>query len=221
MRIDDLLRDAGHDRERDPRDATSNSLGSALCAAFACALIAAGCGDKEVPPPPPCDSECADGIALRALRESMKYAFNMTLQKLPVGVHDVTTEAFISGSARVHGSAFTDAQLGATTVDLTYEFSKAAYFQKDNEPKENFIMVVNGTITQKGTIAVQPSSPTSLLMKSESMYFGGQVYDPLIEYVNPPLVDGLPPPLGCPVELNQNGSSVAGRLCGNFAGFEF
>jgi hypothetical protein len=207
------------------RDAEARSahlrraLPSALFAAAACALVAAGCG-RDVPPPPPCEEACQDGVALRALRETMKFTFNKTLQGKPVGFHDLTTDEFISGSARVHGEATTDAKLGTTKVDLTYVFSKATYFQKDSEAPENFIMVLDGTITQKGTLAVQPSSPTSLVMKSESMYFVCKVYDPPIDYIQPSIDAGLPL-MGCSVELNQNGNSVAGRLCGRFAGFDF
>lgn len=192
----------------------------ALSLALAGALFAAGCG-RDVPAPPPCERACKNGIALRALRETMKFTFNKTLQGKPVGMHDETTTEFIGGgSARVFGEAYSDAQLGATKVDLTYVFSKATYFQKDSEPQENFVMTVNGTITQKGMIAVQPSSPTSLIMKSESMYIVGQVYDPPVFYAQPDIDAGLPPS-GCEVELNQNGNSVAGLLCGELAGFDF
>jgi hypothetical protein len=192
----------------------------ALLLALACAIFAAGCG-RDVPPPPPCERACQNGVALRALRETMKFTFNKTLQGKPVGMHDETTTEFIGGgSARVFGTAFTDAQLGTTNVDLTYVFTKATYFQKDSEPQENFVMAINGTITQKGMLAVQPSSPTSLIMKSDSMYFLGQVYDPPISYSQPDIEAGLPPS-GCEVELNQNGNSVAGRLCGDIAGFDF
>jgi hypothetical protein len=133
----------------------------------------------------------------------MKFAFNMTFQKEPVGFHDLTTDAFLHGSARVFGSAFADGEQGVTDVNLTYVFAQAVYPKKDNEPDENYIMGLDGTITQVGKIAIQPSSPTALKMKSESVTFAGKVYDPPIEY---PLTE-------CALEILQNGNSVTGEFC--------
>jgi hypothetical protein len=189
-------------------------------------LFLGACGDKEVPPSPPCEQECRDAVALRALRQTMKYAFNKTLQGKPVGYNDETTNEFIPvpagfipglpmtmpGSARVFGEATSNADLGTTELKLlTYVFSQAVYAHKDTEPRENFIMVVDGTIMQKGTLAVQPSSPTSLIMSSASITLIGRVYDPPLDYAE----------FACPVELNQNGNAVSGFLCGRFVGFEF
>ena len=121
-------------------------------------LFSVGCGDKTPPPSPPCEEACRDGVALRALRETMKQAFNTTLQGKDVGTHDETTDEFLHGSARVFGDVTSNAAQGTTELKmLTYVFSQATYYQKDTEPKENFVMAVDGTITQKGTIAVQPS----------------------------------------------------------------
>jgi len=176
------------------------------------ALLLAGCGSKTPPPSPPCEQACRDGVALRALRETMKFAFNKTFQGQDAGTHDITTEEFIRGSARVHGTASSNAAQGTTKLELiTYEFSQAAYYQKDNEPEENFVIVIDGIITQKGTLAVQPSTSTSLIMRSEAISLVGKIYDPPIDYAE----------IGCPVELNQNGNKVAGLLCGRVAGFEF
>jgi hypothetical protein len=206
-------------RHNSPRpDAKTSRLGrwwaaltrtSAIMSSMAPFL--AGCGDKTPPPSPPCEQECRDGVALRALRESMKFAFNHTFQGEDAGTHDETTDRFIRGTARVFGDATSNTQLGTTRVELTYVFSEAAYYQKDNEPRENFVMVVDGTITQKGTLAVQPSSPTALVMRSDSITLVGKVYDPPIDYLE----------TACPVELNQNGNRVSGLLCGRVAGFEF
>jgi hypothetical protein len=183
-------------------------------------VLSLGCSDKSPPPPPPCEQECRDGVALRALRQAMKFAFNKTLQGLDTGYHDETT-AFVRGSARVFGEVTTNAEQGTMKLTgLTYVFSQAVYFQKDDDPKANFAMGVDGTIKQDGTLAVQPSSPTALVMCSDAITLVGQIYDPLEDYATP---DGpsRPPPSACPVELNQNGNSVAGWLCGRQAGFEF
>jgi hypothetical protein len=207
-------------RDDSPRPSGETPRRAGWWAAFArtgaiTSLALAGCGDKTPPPSPPCEQDCLDGVALRALRETMKAAFNNTFQGKDVGTHDETHQ-FIRGSARVFGEASSNAQLGTTKVNLTYVFTQAAYYQKDNEPEENFAMIVDGTITQEGTLAVQPSSPTSLVMRSEGMTLVGKVYDPPVDY---PTRDY--PAISCPVELNQNGNKVAGLLCGREAGFEF
>ena len=174
-------------------------------------LALAACGDKEVPPNPPCEQECKDAVALRALRETMKFAFNWTFQGEPYGTHDITTTKFIRGSARVHGDATSIPELGVTRVDLTYEFSQATYVQKDTEPRENFAIEVGGVVTQEGKLAVQPSSPTVLIMRSEAVTLRGSLYDPPIVYEE----------TDCTLEVNQNGNRVSGKLCGRDAGFDF
>ena len=172
---------------------------------------AAGCGDKTPPPPPACERDCQDGVALRAVREMMKYAFNNTFQNKPVGMHDLTTDKFLRGSARVFGTAYSDGAQGVTDVDVTYVFTQAVYPKKEDDAEENYVIGLEGTITQVGKIAVQPSSPTALKMKSESVSVAGTVYDPPINYVE----------MGCTLEILQNGNSVSGMFCGRLAGFEF
>jgi hypothetical protein len=175
------------------------------------AVFSAGCGDKTPPPPPVCERECQDTVALRALREMMKYAFNHTFQTKPVGMHDLTTDRFLGGTARVFGTAFSDGLQGVTDVDLTYVFTQAAYVKKEDDAEENYIMGLDGTITQVGKIAVQPSSSTALKMKSEAVSLLGTVYDPPINYTA----------FGCALEILQNGNSVAGMFCGHWVGFNF
>src|SRR5689334_15452705 len=177
----------------------------------------AGCADKSPPPPPPCDQACADGVALRALRETMKFAFNKTLQGKDAGVHDETA-TFIHGTAHVFGEVTSNAEQGATIIKLlTYEFSEATYIQKNDDPKANFAIVVSGTVKQDGTLAVQPSSTTSLTMHSDAIVLAGEIYDPPIPYPVPPIEAGT----ACSLDLNQNGNNVAGKLCGRNAGFSF
>jgi len=148
---------------------------------------------------------------MRAVREMMKFAFNTTFQMKPVGFHDLTTDKFLPGSARVFGTAFSNGEQGVTEVNLTYVFTEAAYAKKQDEPDQNYLMALDATITQTGNIAVQPSTPTALTMQSESVTLAGTVYDPAIPYTK----------TGCALDLRQNGNSVAGRFCGDLVGFEF
>ncbi len=50
---------------------------------------------------------------------------------------------------------------GATLVDLTYQFASCKYIERDDEPDENYAITLNGTITQQGVIAVQPSATSA------------------------------------------------------------
>ncbi|MBX3198378.1 MAG: hypothetical protein KF894_09630 [Labilithrix sp.] len=176
--------------------------------ALGAALLGAGCGSSvSAPPaPPPCDEACQDGVALKALRETMKLAFNLTLQGKPVGEHDETTPCPLGGSARVFGSATSNALQGATEVKLTYVLSDCRYLFKDDDAEDNYAMQIAGTMTQEGILAVQPSSTSALVMKGESMKLLGTVYDPPIEYA-----------ADCPIELGQNGNKLTGTICGRDA----
>jgi hypothetical protein len=188
-----------------------------------CAVGVAACADKTPPPPPACEQACQDGVALRAVREMMKFAFNDTFQSQSPGFHDLTTEKFLQGSARVFGTVDSNAEQGVTDVKLlTYVFTQAVYPKKEDDAEENYVIGLEGTITQEGKMAVQPSSPTALKMKSESLAIAGTVYDPPIKYLQ----------MGCKLEMLQNGNSVSGMFCGpgcagdggegcRLAGFEF
>lgn len=169
------------------------------------------CTDGPAPAaPPPCDDECKDEIGLRAVRETLKLVFNLTLQGKPVGTYDVSTPCPRGGSARIFGTATSNAVQGATEVKLTYEIQSCAYVQKDDDAKENYTVAISGTVTQEGTIAVQPSSTTALLMKSDSISIAGSVYDPPGPYEAKE----------CPLDIFQNGNRVGGTLCGREVGFE-
>ena len=80
--------------------------------------------------------------------------------------------------------------------------------QKDDDPKQTYTMTLTGTATEKGTIAVQPSSTTSLDIASASMTFKGTVYDPPMDY-------GAD---ACVLVLSQNGSQLSGTMCARTAG---
>ena len=185
----------------------ARSLLMAILIATSCA-----CGDGPAPPaPPPCDQTCKDGTALRALRETLKLVFNLTLQGKPVGSYDETVPCIRGGSARIFGSATSNAIQGSTEVELTYVLDQCAYVQKDDDEKENYSITVSGTVTQEGTLAVQPSSTTALLMKSDSITLTGSVYDPPDPYEAKE----------CPLDIFQNGNRVAGTMCGREVGFDF
>jgi hypothetical protein len=168
-------------------------------------LLLTACASSTAPAPevPPCDDQCKDGIAVKALRETMKLAFNLTLQGKPVGTHDLTTPCPLGGTARVFGTASSNAFQGSTEVRLTYVLTDCAYLFKDDDAKNNYSMKTAGTITQEGIIAVQPSSTSALVMKSAAMKLDGTVYDPPAPYV-----------ADCPIELGQNGNTLTGKICG-------
>jgi len=174
-------------------------------------LLLVGCGGPDPEPSPPCEQKCQDGNALRALRETLKLVFNLTLQGNPVGPQDETTFCPMGGSGRVFGQATADAIQGSIEVDLTYELTQCAYLQRDEDPPENYNMTLTGTVVQKGTIAVQPSVTTALNMSSESMTFSGDVYDPPIAYNEE----------ACAIVIGQSGNNVSGTICERQAGVSF
>jgi hypothetical protein len=176
------------------------------------ALSALSCSDGPAPAPPPaCDQKCKDGVGLRAMREMMKLIFNLTLQGKPVGTYDISSPCPRGGSARIFGTATSNAFQGSTEVKLTYEIRDCQYVQKDDDANENYSITVSGTITQEGTMAVQPSATTALLMKSNSITLAGSVYDPPDPYEAKE----------CPLDIFQNGNRVAGTMCGREVGFDF
>jgi hypothetical protein len=174
------------------------------------AVPAIGCGGPDPEPSPPCERECQDATALRSLREIMKLVFNITLQGNAVGPQDETTACPSGGSAHVFGTATSNAVQGAIEVDLTYELFDCAYLQRDDEPEENYNMTVAGTVTQQGTIAVQPSATMALNMSSDAVSFSGNVYDPPLAFS-----EG-----SCPVRMGQNGNQLSGTICDREAGVD-
>ncbi len=173
-----------------------------------CVTASAGCQVDATPPPPPppCDQKCQDAVAIQAIRETAKLAFNISLQGKPVGTHDVTTPCPFGGAVRIVGTATSNAMQGATEVELTYVMDGCSYLFKDDDPEDNYRTKLTGVLTQVGVIAVQPTATTALIMKSDSITFEGTVYDPPIDYV-----------ATCPVELAQNGNKLTGTICGREA----
>jgi hypothetical protein len=173
------------------------------------AWVAVGCGGGGGgSDTPACDSKCMDGVAVLALRDAIKLVYNVTLQGQPVGMQDKTTPCPQGGSARVYGTASSNASQGTTVVMLTYDFAQCHDSQVDADPTHAFDITIDGSITEQGSIAVQPSSTTSLLLRSSSMTLTGEVYSPGVHY------DAM----ACVVTLGQDGGNVSGTLCGRPAG---
>jgi hypothetical protein len=140
----------------------------------------------------------------------MKLAYNVTLQANPVGAQDESTDCPLGGRARVFGTATSNAEQGATEVELTYEFDDCRYIELDDEPDETYRMTIDGTVTQFGTLAVQPSATTALLMESDSVTLDGTVHDPprIFHEEN------------CVVDVAQNGNDLSGLFCGREVGVD-
>jgi len=191
------------------------------CRWLACSLTwlsLSGCGAGNAPaPPPPCDQACQDGTALRGLRETMKLAYNLLIQGHPAGAQDGTTpcrssDGSVGGRVRVFGEATANAVQGSSFVELEYDFADCAYSAPPNaSADQNYDLVVSGRVKQQGSLAVQPSSTTALLIDSDSLSLSGTVYDPPLAYEQ----------LGCELAVAQQGSRVSGTLCGRNAGFTF
>ena len=177
------------------------------------ALAAAlGCGGHPPAPLPPCEQQCQDGTALRALRETMRVAYNGELMGMPVGMQDATYDCLEGGTAHVFGDASSNPAQGSTFVNLTYVFTNCVHFAVPSPtPERNYQMTLNGTATEHCTIAVQPTATTSLRIKSDAMSFDGEVNDPPIKYHEE----------SCPVDVAQDGNNLSGLLCGRPAGFGF
>jgi hypothetical protein len=181
-------------------------------------LLLSGCGAGNAPDaPPPCDQSCQDGVALRGLRETMKLAYNLLIQGRPVGAQDGTTPCRSSdgsegGRVHVFGNATANPVQGSSFVALEYDFEACAYAAPPSAiANQNYSLVVSGNVKQEGTLAVQPSSTTALLIDSGSLHLSGTVYDPPLDYDLGP----------CELSVTQQGNRVSGAICGRNAGFTF
>jgi hypothetical protein len=197
--------------------------GTAVAGVAGALALTTGCGSKSPPTSPPCEQDCKDGVALRALRETMKYAYNAIVQNRPIGPQDGSIEFALGGTVRVFGFVTSDPLQGVTKVEpLTYVFTNAKYLRKDEAPEQNYDITIDGTLEQRGVIAVQPSSTTALTIEtlnedggsegSTRVSIFGEVYDPPLSYDES----------GCTVVVTQSGNNVSGHFCGGRkAGFSF
>jgi hypothetical protein len=186
-------------------------LAAAIALAFVAEVaVAPGCGSagSSSVATPPCDATCMDDVAITAFRDTLKLAFNLTLQGKPVGAQDATVKCPLGGSVRVVGTATSNADQGTTDVNLTYTLADCAYSQVDSDPTATYSMTVNGTATEVGTLSEQPTSTTALTIDSKSMTLKGMVYAPPLSY------DAK----DCAITLGQSGSELAGTLCGRTVG---
>jgi hypothetical protein len=184
---------------------------AALALVSAVAAACGGGGGGGSAATPPCDMACQDGVAVRSLRDAIKVVYNDLLQGQPTGTGLDKTLPMgcpLGGTARVFGSASSNADQGATNVDLTYVFTACAYSETDTDPTQTFQMTLDGTVSESGVIAVQPSSTTALTFHSDAMSFSGTVYYPTIPYAES----------ACAVQLGQDGNDLSGTICDRDAG---
>jgi hypothetical protein len=188
--------------------------------AMASVLACGGSGGGADAGPPPCDQTCQDGVAVLGLRLLLKDIYNFKLQGGPEGPQNQTTVCPLGGTATVTGTATSNAALGTTTVNLTYELTSCAFSETDMDPTQTFQLTFDGTVSEEGIIASQPSSTTSLRFDSPPIDGGtptdggtgisvdGTVYTPPVSY-------GA---MECPLTLVQTGNEISGKLCGRNAG---
>lgn len=179
-------------------------------------LLACGAGPRPAPAPP-CDQTCQDGVALRGLREAMKFAYNKLVATRPVGPQNVMSTCYSfdgsqGGTVHVFGTALVNAIQGASIVDLSYDFQNCHWaVPPDVTATQNYALTLSGTLTQQGTISVQPTATTALSIESGAVSVSGTVYDPPVDYSVSE----------CTLSVNQSGNAVSGSLCGRNAGFTF
>jgi hypothetical protein len=178
---------------------------SALCASS----VLFGCGSNvgATKTRKSCDTKCQAEVAARGLRETLKLAYNLTLNGKPVGAQD-ESHACLSGDVRVVGEAHSNAAQGSTEVDLVYTFDSCAYRQVDATQAENYDLSFRGDVSQSGVLTVQPTAPTALIITSDALDIEGSVFDPPVEYSE----------TACEVRLQQSGNKLSGTMCGEPVG---
>ena len=154
-----------------------------------------------------CDQKCQTEVAARGLRETVKLAYNLTLNGKPVGEQDASHPC-LGGNVRVTGNATSNAEQGATRVDLVYTFDACNYRQVDVTQAENYDLTFRGQLTESGVLTVQPTATTALIIESEAIDIDGNVFEPPIEFQEP----------ACAVRLQQSGNKLSGTLCGRPVG---
>jgi hypothetical protein len=160
-----------------------------------------------------------DGVALRALRLTIKFVYNFGVQGRDAGAQSASVPCYpgspSGGSGRVDGKAVPVADQGLTTVELAYALDGCNIYQlKDDTAAHNFDLHLTGAITEKGALSATSTAQTAVFFDTPdggTIAFSGTVYDPPITYDES----------GCEVHIVQNGNDVAGTLCGRDAAFSF
>jgi hypothetical protein len=201
--------------ERGERGASVTQTTRCVLASLVTA-VALGCsGAGPSPSSPACDQTCRDAVALRAVRITLKQVFNGAIQAMPVGPQDQTYACTpFGGSAHITGTATSNANVGTTTVSLTYVLDHCRYIAADTDPTQNYDMTVTGIVMETGVIAVQPGTATSLTITSEAMTLSGTVYSPPLPYPD----SDAGAASTCALQLAQNGNQLSGTICGRTAG---
>lgn len=173
--------------------------------------LLASCSGPKPAPAATCDATCQDRTAVRAIREMLKLAYNLTVQGKPTGPLDVTVPCLKGGTVHVKGDGSSNALQGTTDVRLTYELLSCGYVQKDTQPAANYAVTLSGTISETGTLSAVAGSTTAILLESAAVDLVGTVYDPPLDYEAK----------ACAMKLSQNGGNVSGTLCGRDVGTSF
>jgi hypothetical protein len=212
-----------------------------IAGSLSVALYAMGCSGKQPAPSAPCDQECRDAIALRALREAMRSAFtiNVAYKDRDNGLQDVEGRCSDTGvgSARIFGTAVSNTQQGMTKVDLAYEFLSCLVTSVEATPERNYDLSLKGTVTEVGALSALSTSPNALKIATLGASppdggadAGGEdagdeggadagAFSTLS--FNGTVYD---PPVEyhenvCEILAMQNGNNVSGWICGRIAGY--
>jgi hypothetical protein len=173
------------------------------------ALLLPACSEEDAQPKS-CDAGCQDAVAARGMRDVLKLVYNLTLQGKPVGLQDEQTPCPHGGSARVVGFATSNAEQGATELELGYQLEACHYQHRDDDAEESYDLVISGQIGETGVLAVQPTVTTALLLASEGISIEGDVFDPVLAYAEN----------ACAFQLAQDGNHLSGTWCERELGFD-
>jgi hypothetical protein len=197
-----------------PRLSRSSRL-SLAAAALLSPLALASCSGPSTPEPPPpaaCAQDCQDAVVVRALRETIRIAFNLGLQGEPVGEQDKTLPCPEGGKVHITGTATTDASTGTNIIDLTYDFAGCRAIKTLSGRDGTYDITWTGVVVESGKISNLSGSTTALVFSCDSLVFTGNITDSA-----PPLaVEDA-----CKLTLTQDGSTLSGTLCGRKTGFSF
>jgi hypothetical protein len=213
-----------------------------IAGSLSAALFAMGCSGKQPARSAPCDQECKDAIALRALREGMRSAFNGRIQGQDAGPQhwNMPCEQVVGpaiGSTNIFGTAVSNREQGITKVNLTYEFLSCLVARTEAEPELNYNLSLKGTVTEVGTLSAQSTSLNALKIATlgarppdagtdAGAEDGGEDGGADAGGFSTISFNGTvyDPPVeyhetGCEILAVQNGDNVSGWICGRIAGY--